>query len=175
MWYVLGQVVGGRVELEYFAQGMRMSGGLKSIGLALVAAAAVQFASASAQAQTQECTCTVPSAGSVTNSIGDVQATGATGLVAAPIGTVLGAGSQLVTGAGAAARINFGAGCNLSIAPLTEVIVSAAGDQLCVQVSQNGAPAAPPAAGAPLTLLGLIAGGAGVAYLIGAGDDDASD
>ena len=147
-----------------------------------VALAALPFNAASAA----DCSCVAAGDVVVSGVSGDVRISGKQGFNAVAPGTALGAGSRLTTGADSAARIS-GAGCQLSVAPNTDIDVSPVdAGGLCLvsnqvtSVPQVGKDAAygqtlsvPPL---PLLIVGgaIVVAGVAAAVVL-SDDDDASD
>lgn len=162
---------------------------LVAIGFTVLAfSAGISQASAQTSGQAAPvCDCQTPNApGLVTKVSGsvDISRPGSAGLVPLKIaGSPVTAGTQLVTGADGSATIQVGLQCTLDIASNSEVIISKVGNDLCVQLGGTnvvgGAPTTPatvvsptpPAISGPL-MVGVVAGGAGIAYAIGELGDD---
>ncbi len=125
------------------------------------------------------CDCQTPNGPSFVSKVSgsvDMSAAGSSGLVPVIVaGTPILPGTQLVTGADGSAMIQVGSQCKLDIASNSEVLVSAVGGDLCVQLGDTGGggtipssasiPPAPAVSGP--VLLGVVAAGAGIAYAIG--------
>lgn len=128
-----------------------------------------------AQEAASDCVCIVDAGtvGMVTSATGWVKVNGDVGLVDATMNAPLSVGSVLRTGVAGSAGASVGAGCNVEVAALTEMSISALADgRMCVRLSQES-PIVPEASGAPLALLGggaILAGGA-AAVAVGLGQD----
>ncbi len=140
------------------------------IRLAAFLVASTAASSGFAQDQ-QDCDCVLPlqTLGQVEFVRGVVRASSFSGLQPALVGTPLPNGSQLVVGPASAARADFSYECSLDLGENTELTVTEIQSQLCVRVSRR-----PVAAG--LGPYPVIAGFAGIGYMIlTGGDDSASD
>lgn len=127
-------------------------------------------------AQNPQCACTAPLSGGVTGQIvsasGEVLSSQPLGLGDANAGTPVGLGSQVVTGANSSALVVVG-GCSVPVGANSELVISEAGGNMCVQVTEVGVP--PPATNVLPVIAGVGAVGAVVGIAaIGGGDDGAS-
>jgi hypothetical protein len=144
------------------------------MGIVLATAVALIAASpAVAQDGTSDCVCIVDAGtvGMVTSATGWVKLNGDVGLVDATMNAPLSVGSVLRTGVAGSAAASVGAGCNVEVAALTEMSISALEDgRMCVRLTQD-TPVVPVAPVAPLAMLGGGAILAGGAIAVGLGQD----
>ncbi len=137
--------------------------------------AAMAFAPAAAQAQSaQDCVCIVApgTVGSVASASGWVKLNGDTGPVDATLDAPLSLGSVLRTGADGSASASIGGGCNVNIAALTQMSISALQDgRMCVRLTDE-TPVPPLSDVSPVAVVGAGAVLGGGALLFGLGQDD---
>jgi hypothetical protein len=142
-------------------------------GVALAVAFATTFIASPAMAQSatgSDCVCIVDAGtvGAVTSATGWVKLNGDVGLVDATMNAPLSLGSVLRTGTAGSASASIGAGCNVDLAALTELSISALEDgRMCVRLTED-APVV------PVTPVALAGGGAllaGGSLVVGLGQD----
>jgi len=119
----------------------------------------------------QDCICIVAAGtvGSVTSATGWVKLNGDTGLVDASSNAPLSLGSVLKTGPAGSASATVGGGCNVSVAALSQMSITALEDgRMCVRVTQEE-----PVAGIdPLVVVGGVTALAVGVVVVGLGQDD---
>lgn len=137
--------------------------------------AAMVFVPTAAQAQSvQDCVCIVApgTVGSVTAASGWVKLNGDGGLVDATSKAPLSLGSVLRTGAAGSASATIGGGCNVDIAALSQMSISALEDgRMCVRLTDE-TPVPPLTDVSPVAVVGAGAAIGGGALLFGLGQDD---
>ena len=140
-------------------------------GVALAAAFTTTLVASPAMAQSgSDCVCIVGAGtvGAVTSATGWVKLNGDVGLVDATMNAPLSLGSVLRTGTAGSASASIGAGCNVDVAALTELSISALEDgRMCVRLTED-----PPVV--PVTPVALAGAGAllaGGALVVGLGQD----
>ncbi len=146
---------------------------LRAVGVALVAGLMSALVSSPVLAQDggSDCVCVVQAGtvGAVTSATGWAKLNGDVGLVDATINAPISLGSVLRTGVAGSATATIGAGCNVSVAALSEMSVSALEDgRMCVRLAEEQ----PVGSMAPLAVLGGGAILAGGAIVVGLGQDD---
>lgn len=144
----------------------RLAGFVVAVGLVSALAATPVVA----QDAASDCVCIVNSGtvGAVTAATGWVKLNGDVGLVDATTNAPLSLGSVLRTGVSGSASATIGAGCNVSVAALSELSISALEDgRMCVRLTEEAA-----VPSAPLALVGGGAILAGGAIVVGLGQDD---
>lgn len=147
---------------------------LPAMGVVLALAALIAVSPAMAQDGTSDCVCIVDAGtiGMVTSATGWVKLNGDVGLVDATMNAPLSVGSVMRTGVAGSAAASVGAGCNVEVAALTEMSISALEDgRMCVRLTQE-APVVPVAPVAPLAMVGGGAILAGGAIAVGLGQDN---
>ncbi len=141
------------------------------VGVAAVASIVQASAVAPVAAQAgadDSCTCIVASGtvGKVTSSTGWVKINGATGLVDAAVDSPLSLGSVLRTGVAGSAGAMVGEACNVNVAALSQMSISALDeDRMCVRLTGK-------APGTPIPPMAVLGGGAllgGGLILVGLG------
>lgn len=141
-------------------------------GLALASSLLAGFASSPVFAQDadNDCVCVVRggTVGAVTSATGWVKLNGDVGLIDATTNAPLSLGSVLRTGVSGSASATIGAGCNVNLAALSELSISALDDgRMCVRLIEQE----PVASSVPVAAVagGLLLGGA---IVVGLGQDD---
>ena len=136
--------------------------------------AAVAFAPAAVQAQGEDCLCIVApgTVGMVTSANGWVKLNGDLGLVDATLEAPLSVGSVLRTGAAGNATATVGSGCNVNVAALSRMSISALEDgRMCVRLTDE-TPVPLVTDISPVAVVGAGAVIGGGALLFGLGQDE---
>lgn len=120
-------------------------------------------------AQSPSCSCVTSlegASGEISAITGRVLSSGDSGLGPASTGTRIGAGSQIIIGSDSSAEIAVGS-CSLTAGENTEVMLQQIGGDICVQLTQAGAPFNQ-ADASPANLAPAIVGGSAAAAVLGA-------
>jgi hypothetical protein len=155
-------------------------------GIALLVAAVLGSGASLAQ-DAQQCTCLLPAAGDAAAPVGELRAVNGDVVTSQPAGYFpavqgmpVALGSRIVVGANSSASLFLGENCPLEVSAGWTVRIDPSQAGICVSVDQPVA-AQPvveetPAPGSPNGLLGAAlaaaAGAAGVALVVGSGDED---